>query len=154
MVVRILGNHLELTVMGRGLSDLQKVILRRAAQQRSVRELQRPRLGGRCAPPARPDAFYFELLADAFGWKPKSWGNFGGRHFSRAALGDHRYRAALASLSRACARLEARGLLQRVQVLQWGVLLTDKGAVVAAHLVAADSGIAARRASSTNRRKR
>jgi hypothetical protein len=105
--------------MGRGLSDLQRYIVKRAASQ--------------------PRVYYAELLEGYFGWKPQKplehWGKTrhrvfstdgstetpvelagnltrpANRHFSRRAIGEQKYRKAMVSLSRACLRLDRRGLV-------------------------------------------
>jgi hypothetical protein len=110
--------------MGRGLSKLQRFILTKAAQQ--------PRL------------YYAEVLCTYFGWKVtarKLWvdwkrdeqGNLknpGVQRFSRAEIGIKHYRTVQATLSRACIRLEARGLVTRVpgaRSCSCAVEITDKG---------------------------
>jgi len=86
--------------VGRGLSKLQTDILKFAAQ--------------------RPMAYYAELLKCLFGWKPTKYGftyeegRFvpSGPKFSKKAIGVKRYRSNMVSLSRACIRLERRGLVE------------------------------------------
>lgn len=117
--------------MGRGLSDLQKAVLRRAGDQHD-RRVDSRRAGG----PQIPDASYFEVLADAYGWEPWTWHNFGGQHFSLVQIGESPYRNAVSALARACARFEARGLVRRVS---WGVMLTEKGVEKARELAVAAS---------------
>jgi len=111
-------------VMGRGMSKLQRFILTKAAQQ--------------------PRVYHAEVLRTYFGWKQsarKLWLNWkrdnqgnlknpGVQRFSTAEIGIKRYRIVQATLSRACFRLEARGLVTRVSGARacWsGVEITDKG---------------------------
>jgi hypothetical protein len=110
--------------MSRGLSKLQRFILEKAARQ--------------------PRVYYAEILAEFFGWKSSSrlpfwkriWdrtadGNLaspGMQRFSPKEIGVRRYRAAQASLSRACTRLEARQLVTLGARSHWSVVeITDKG---------------------------
>jgi hypothetical protein len=122
--------------MGRGLSPLQRHILAEAGRRRRV--------------------FYAEVLEGYFGWEPvrplkrykagdkegypkqrpiprEQVGMLrspGDHYFSRRAIGAARYNSAMASLSRACARLGDRGLVTCLYgtVCRWsGVEITDKG---------------------------
>src|SRR5262245_41447125 len=98
--------------MGRGLSPLQRHILTEAAKQRRL--------------------YYVEILVSYFGWKPTNpiirYGQHhsfpagprneagsivgpGSQHFSRTEIGEQTYRKVMATLSRACQRLDARGLV-------------------------------------------
>jgi hypothetical protein len=105
--------------MGRGLSDLQRFILRRAGEQ--------------------PQLAYAEVLVEYFGWRPVA-GTLrrgrdgvvrGGLHwFDPNAIGRQRYRSSRAVLSQACSRLAARGLVRCLQGAQgsWSAVpITDAG---------------------------
>lgn len=86
--------------MGRGLSDLQRFIMRRAGEQ--------------------PQLAYAEVLVEYFGWPPAT-GTLrrgqdglvrGGTHrFDPDAIGRRRYHSTCVTLSQACRRLAARGLV-------------------------------------------
>jgi ribosomal protein S19E (S16A) len=91
--------------MGRGLSDLQKAILRHVATQVTVCRAM--------------------LLSEHFGWqrtKGRAVRDFG-KNFRPAAIGEAKYRKDSASLSRALRRLVVRGLLENT----YGRQLTEKG---------------------------
>jgi hypothetical protein len=127
--------------MGRGLSPLQRWILRKAATHGVV--------------------YYPEILVEYFGWEPRqslhrfgegsfSWwtderlqkpsyhsdhpiweghqvGDMvgdGAHYFDRQIIGYERYRTTLASLSRSVRRLQKRGLLDDYYM---HIRLTDKG---------------------------
>jgi hypothetical protein len=97
--------------MGRGLSDLQRYILARAATV--------PRL------------HYVDILAEYFGWERGGWDTNGhsGQHFSRRRIGEKRYGKTMATLSRSVFRLQDRGLV--VWMTGWAkwsaAEITDKG---------------------------
>jgi hypothetical protein len=110
--------------MGRGLSRLQWFILKKATRQRRV--------------------YHCEVLAEYFGWKtsshiscPEPWKrdeeglleNPGRHYFSPTEIGTKHYRVTRATLSRACARLEDRGLVISIaRYSKWaGVEITDQG---------------------------
>jgi hypothetical protein len=116
--------------MGRGLSELQCWILREAS--------------------ARPDGSlrYAEICCGFFGWTPDCRyedGEFFREHprthrrsevlpgehkFSREDIGARRYQAVMASLSRACKRLQHRGLATCIYGMyaHWsGVEITAQG---------------------------
>jgi hypothetical protein len=113
--------------MGRGLSDLQRFIVAKAATCERL--------------------YYAEILAEFFGWKPKELlryeplhgitykmpvaGKYAhGQHFSADKIGEARYRKTVATLSRACSRLAARGLVECLQgaCSRWSAVeITDKG---------------------------
>ena len=111
--------------MDHGLSKLQWFILKKASRQ--------------------PRVHYCEVLHEFFGWETSpqhssrsgDWnkrrnGNLeepGRWRFSPAEIGVRRYRSVRASLSRACARLGARGLVTcLIGRYNWsGVEITDKG---------------------------
>jgi hypothetical protein len=130
--------------MGRGLSELQRHILMTAGCQRrvyyadvleryfgwkpaprwgrTVRSLERYRKG---------DTTYDEngkraVTADEIGMLK----NPGSQHFSRRTIGEATYSKTMATLSRACLRLERRGLVKCLQgaCSHWaGVEITDQG---------------------------
>jgi hypothetical protein len=121
--------------MGRGLSDLQKTILRLALANREAE-----------GDPCWYDVGYVEVLATHFGFEPR-WPlrrrdgkrELFGHPFSKAAIGADRYDAAHATLARAVRRLEARGLAMGVldvEFRQAGVNLTAEGVAVARELSA------------------
>ena len=101
--------------MSRGLSNLQQFIVARAA--------------------ATPDLLYIgEILADFFGWEPvRPIRDDSGKRvrfycFSAKLIGMKRYGKTMATVSRACRRLEELGLVQRRQ--GWagsGVEITPRG---------------------------
>src|SRR5262245_31279974 len=102
--------------MGRGLSDLQRFILTRAAQQERL--------------------YYAEILAEYFGWELrksmylKDGKYWSGQFFGRRKIGEAVYHRVMATLSRTCRRLEARGLVQCVSgaYCRWSAVdITDKG---------------------------
>lgn len=113
--------------MGRGLSDLQKFILRKAARQ--------------------PRVYYCEICEGFYNWEPKSWfgvkdgggfcrskdGNLkypGTQYFSRAEIGEKEYTRVMAAISRSCLLLQERGLVKCITVASshWsGVVITEKG---------------------------
>lgn len=106
------------------LSKLQKTILALAAEAREQRHGN------------GVDVYYSQILAEAFGFPhkcdryphvPCRW--VGGQHFSRTEIGERRYDAAAASVSRAVRRLEQRGLVTVYvgRSCRWsGVALTDE----------------------------
>jgi hypothetical protein len=107
--------------MDRRLSPLQRFILRRTAAQHRL--------------------YYAEILADCFGWQPIGPGaalhrhagdlaHPGGQRFSRDTIGPAHYHSRHATLSRACRRLVARGLVTWVDNARgrWAaVAITDAG---------------------------
>ena len=99
--------------MRRGLSELQHYIVAKAA--------------------AAPDFLYIgEILAGFFGWQPiRPIRDQNGKRFycfSRKRIGKKRYGSTMATVSRACRRLEELGLVERRQGLAWsGVRVTRKG---------------------------
>jgi hypothetical protein len=136
--------------MGRGLSKLQRHILMTAGRQQRV--------------------YYADVLERYFGWKPaprrdrtarsleryREGDTFDGRtvtadeigmlkypgsqYFSRRQIGEATYSKTMATLSRACLRLERRGLVKCLQgkISHWaGVEITDRGREwLSAHSVA------------------
>jgi hypothetical protein len=114
--------------MGRGLSDLQRFIVVKAATCNRLH--------------------YAEILVEYFGWKPNGRLHYGpehgkdyagedlagrvigGQHFSLKEIGEKRYRKTMATLSRTCTRLGQRGLVTCLcgrYALWSGVEITDKG---------------------------
>jgi hypothetical protein len=123
--------------MGRGRSDLQRFLLRRASEQQCL--------------------YYAEVLADYFGWEPRGprpqhdsadprvppadLQGPGTRYFDPDRIGRPRYHRTIAALSRACRRLEARGFVWSVggRYGHWhGVEITEAGRA----WLAADAAIA------------
>jgi hypothetical protein len=99
--------------MGRGLSELQRHIL--------VESSRRNRL------------HYSHILVGFFGWKCRrgfSKDDYARQKFSRADIGEAVYRRVMATLSRSCARLQARGLVTCLTgaTARWsGVEITAEG---------------------------
>jgi hypothetical protein len=115
--------------MGRSLSKLQRFILAEAAR--------------------RPRLHYTDVLHHFFGFQSRrqlvyttengtrsSWDEGGqldgpaGQKFSPKEIGERRYHYALASLSRACTRLQARGMVICIHgvLAHWAaVKITDAG---------------------------
>jgi hypothetical protein len=120
--------------MGRGLSPLQRRILSLAGENQGLTS-------------------YRDVMVSYFGWKLRRVGKAAKRRrqrwekresgpveyktksqwFDEEAIGWHCYRAAIASLSRACSRLGSRGLIYRPQrrsgvgKCQSAIHLTDAG---------------------------
>jgi hypothetical protein len=96
--------------MGRGLSDLQRFILKRAAESGGARR--------------------GDVLCDYFGWRTQgerptgryAW--IGEQNFSPSQIGTKKYRSDSASLSRAQRRLRERGLVNDGGCV---LVLTDAG---------------------------
>jgi hypothetical protein len=117
--------------MGRGLSDLQKHILRLAFKNRQAK--------GHDA--LEPDVYYCEVLRRYFALEVAEGTDPRKRRCSIDRYWAVNYDAAHASLSRAMARLEQRDLLVLVKVTaegrEWaGADLTDAGVLEAELLVA------------------
>jgi hypothetical protein len=112
--------------MGRGLSDLQRFILRRAGEQHRL--------------------YYAEIYVAYFGWPPTqplrrhdgtdpqlvagSLADPGTLRFDPDTIGRERYHSTAVVVSRACSRLEERGLVTCLQATlsHWsGVAITDAG---------------------------
>jgi hypothetical protein len=95
--------------MGRGLSDLQRYILRRTGEQEHLS--------------------YTEILTDCCGWEPQ-WSLPGAQQCDPVAIGRKRYHNTYITVSRACRRLWARGLFAWVSGTRghWtGVAITEAG---------------------------
>ncbi len=97
--------------MGRGLSELQRFILKEADR------------AGDVAPP--------DILERYFGWKStRRPRRPGGNRFSPREMGTDRYHKTMVTLSRSIRRLECRGLVQRATAVlgnRFRLRLTDKG---------------------------
>lgn len=117
--------------MGRGLSDLQKSVLRLAARQRAAREKSRAHMDSWSV--SVPDVWYWEALEECYGFVPSKRLHGMCQRFDRQAIGVRRYNAACAALSRALARLALRGLcvVAGNRAATEGVTLTDEGLRVA-----------------------
>ena len=118
--------------MGRGLSEIQKDILRLAVVNRDDPERK-----------ASTDLYYGQVYVDVFGWKVKRKyrrplsEHPGGQNFDLDEIGRKHYDVVLASVSRAVRRLEERGLVVRMvgSTCHWaGLNLTDQGYVLAREL--------------------
>jgi hypothetical protein len=126
--------------MGRGLSDLQRRILRLvAARAESPEATPRSYLNGTPTPVVRQS----EILAVCYGLPlarryEKEASPFHGQNFDRAAIGHKRYATARAGVSRAIGRLKARGLVIRCTSVynrcSAGIALTEVGKAMAAEL--------------------
>jgi hypothetical protein len=106
--------------MGRGLSELQKTILRIAWRNREAERRHDGSGGG--------DVVYAEVLAEHYGWHPsrcrlqapsyekedEERRTFGSQHFAKEIIGERVYNAAHAALTRAMTRLATRGLVTLV----------------------------------------
>jgi len=126
--------------VGRGLSELQKTILRLGNENR-VRE-HRPTGGGGA------DVYRSEVLAEVYGFESRFARDDEGaaqtarRHFARqqfwpADVGESRYIAGSAAVCRAMKRLEDRGLVVLMQgtFARWaGADLTEAGVAEAERL--------------------
>src|SRR5215212_5900217 len=128
--------------MARGLSELQQSILRLAYRNR----LERLDRIAESEPGSHEyrvytqgvhsvDLYYAEVLREHFGWDVRGWRwdlereprPKWGHNFSMREIGERRYYSAHSSLSRAVARLEARGLVERCHLYLAGLDLTDQG---------------------------
>ncbi len=129
--------------MGRGLSDLQKAILRIALRQQEAHAAEAAGLVasfGREPSAYGCDVQHKDVLAEHFGFQKRKAKMFSFEEpdrFDRQAIGPAIYNRAEAALSRAIVRLESRGLVHRAQgaVARWsGATLTDEGLRVAREL--------------------
>ena len=113
---------------------MQETVLRLAHENRERGEGARTLPDGR---QAYTDVTYPQVLARYFGWEDAGhrsrWYTF-----SKKRIGEKPYRSAMASVSRAFTRLEARGLIVRTHSAMaagWsGADLTDEGREVARRL--------------------
>ncbi len=115
--------------MERGLSDLEKTILRVALAQRGGG-------AGAMLDDGPVDAFYADVLP-AYRGREYSLPRLGGRCSVRAVVGEPRYSADMMALVRAAEGLERRGLVVRRQgaYARWsGVWLTEGGVKAARSL--------------------
>lgn len=138
-----------LTIMARGLSDLQKAILVLAyhRHQERLEQIATAKEGSHehlvlTRGVGSIDLFNAEVLHEHFGlpvcshwWRPERgerprWGN----NFCMRVIGEKRYRCAQASTSRAVKRLQERGLVERVHGWCAGMRLTDDGVTTAEDL--------------------
>ena len=126
--------------MGRGLSEIQKDILRLAVVNRDDPERK-----------ASTDLYYGQVYVDVFGWKVKHKyrrplsEHPGGQNFDLDEIGRKHYDVVLASVSRAVRRLEERGLVVRMvgSTCHWaGLNLTDQGYILARELSVGSSPLA------------
>jgi len=107
--------------MGRGLSELQQFILKKAATLRIV--------------------YYADICMEYYGWKPRyaayeshySDGTLmspGRQRFSRKEIGEREYSRVMATMNRSCNRRAYRGLVTgwKGKNAHWrGVKITDSG---------------------------
>jgi len=77
--------------MGRGLSDLQRWILRQTCKRGQLE--------------------YADIRRDYFGWKSKQQDKQLRERYSPQDIGEDEYNRVMATISRSCRRLEARGLI-------------------------------------------
>ena len=116
------------------MSELQKTILRLAHENRARGE------GARVFADYQEgtDVTYPQVLAGYVGWEGTGPRRRLFHQFSKKEIGEKPYRNAMASLSRAFGRLEARGLIVRthsVMAAGWtGADLTDEGRAFARRL--------------------
>ncbi len=116
------------------MSELQKTILRLAHENRARGE------GARVFADYQEgtDVTYPQVLTAYFGWEKAGRRRMLYYQFSKKEIGEKSYRSAMASLSRAFGRLEARGLIVRTHSMMaagWtGADLTDEGREVARRL--------------------
>ena len=111
--------------MGRGLSELQKEVLRIGLHNREARG------------PGNVDVMRSEALQQVFGWELLyPWTRLRrddgrpshGQHFSKQRIGVAHYQSAQASVTRALRRLERRGLVIRCAHSRYvDVDLTESG---------------------------
>ena len=119
--------------MGRGLSELQRDILRLALQNRERNCTQLVTRADRGA--SGRDLYYCQIFEKLFGWRNRtrriSYLHHG-QHFSRREIGKGSYDSVHASVSRAVSRLMKRGLVVEWKGLCWsGIDLTVAGVRVA-----------------------
>jgi hypothetical protein len=98
--------------MGRGLSDLQRGILRLALARHEQYADREDRSGG---PPRPADVYAHDVLHHLYGWPASRTGRlYYGRvhHFSSAEIGRTRYGSDRTAVARALARAAQRGLLE------------------------------------------
>ena len=93
--------------MGRGISELQRWILEEAR--------------------ARGRLYYSDICEGYYGWKQhSSYGSHGGpgcNKFSREEIGKAEYNRVMATISRACLRLERRGLVRCIRgLVRWAAV--------------------------------
>jgi hypothetical protein len=115
------------------LSDLQRAILRLAIANHNTPIRARDDSGG-------TDVTYAEVLISHYNF-PRTCScprddirEYGGQKFSMKQIGEKRYRAAMAAVSRAFLRLESRGLIERNRGafrLWSGGVITEAGKIAA-----------------------
>lgn len=141
--------------MGRGLSDLQRTILRLAYENRQAppEPDRQPEWAKAMFGPAQSngiDVYYSEILVNGFGFPLRRWRRdeglsdrtvarrrFTGQKFAMTEIGNKRYASAQAAVSRAFARLERRGFVELYSgaYARWsGAKLTDAGVEIAKSL--------------------
>jgi DNA-binding MarR family transcriptional regulator len=115
--------------MGRGLSDLQKYILKEAAAQN---------------PNERGNQWLYnhDIFMGYYGWEPhiRNYDMRAANNFLPSAIGEKKYNAAHVAVRKACDRLEQRGLINCISSYgrrSWAAVeITDKGREVAASILA------------------
>lgn len=134
--------------MGRGLSELQKGILRLAYQNRLEIQAVLESSPGEARWISQEDVYPHLVLGELYGFsehtvtddwtgKPQDWSRL--RHyrhkqkFDRDKIGHARYGSATSATKKALERLEKRGLLIQAG---WGYRLTETGLAVAESLMA------------------
>lgn len=126
--------------MGRGLSELQRTILRLALVARRKPPPDQswlpPKLREQLPPPSPEPLRLAEVLIRHWGWQPIPGRTSydGAPKFDPEQIGRRRYNAARASLARAVRRLRERNLIRRSAA---GIHLTDAGLPVAERLMGA-----------------
>jgi hypothetical protein len=104
--------------VGRGLSDLQRWILKEAASRDCFSAAEARRL------------HMAEILVGYFGWRPENRGSLrdNSHHFDRLQIGLRTYQNVKSALCRSVRRLEERGLVKHWIGLQCAaVSITSKG---------------------------
>lgn len=117
--------------MGRGLSDLQKWILVEAYKHI---EHPVPEKDKRSAEyEGMPRSWVYQGY---FGWQLSDKWSWQSHEFSKDDIGEKEYNSVIASVSRACARLEARELITQSQ-FWWHqrIILTEQGVQTAKKLM-------------------
>ncbi len=114
------------SIMGRGLSKLQRFILITAATTDRYKETK-----GRI--------YNTDIFEGFYGWRTNGAQRFGSKCFDPKEIGQKKYDAAHVAVRKACDRLNSRGLVVCLngRSAHWaGLEITDKGREVATALMA------------------
>ena len=112
--------------MGRGLSELQKRILKLAYTNATTPKDCTERL------------YNYQIFEHIYGWVPTPRAGTGSPKFNPDEIGHNAYRSAKVVVHKACRRLESRGVVIIVEAScsHWvGIALTDAGRELTANLV-------------------